>query len=49
VGTTVLAGDAKFEASQDVPDFPMRNAHMLGWKNVIDKPEDISVRVERGT
>jgi pyruvate dehydrogenase (quinone) len=39
----VLAGDPKFEASQNVPDFPYaRYAEMIGLKGVVmSRPEDI--------
>jgi pyruvate dehydrogenase (quinone) len=40
----VLAGDPKFECSQDIPDFPFaRYAEMLGLQGIrVDKPEDIA-------
>ncbi|MFL6526813.1 MAG: thiamine pyrophosphate-requiring protein [Chthoniobacterales bacterium] len=39
-----MAGDPKFEASQDVPDFPYaRYAEMLGLRGIfVDKPEQIA-------
>jgi pyruvate dehydrogenase (quinone) len=40
----VMAGDPKYEASQDVPDFPFAEyARMLGLEGfMIDKPDDIA-------
>jgi pyruvate dehydrogenase (quinone) len=40
----VLAGDPKFECSQDIPDFPFaRYAEMLGLQGIrVDKPGDIA-------
>lgn len=40
----VLAGDPKFEASQNVPDFPYaHHAEMLGLQGIrIERPEDIT-------
>jgi pyruvate dehydrogenase (quinone) len=39
-----MAGDPKFEASQDVPDFPYaRYAELIGLKGIaVDKPEQIA-------
>lgn len=39
----VLSGDPKFEASQDIPDFPYAEyARMLGLEGIkLDKPEDV--------
>ncbi|MGX2031121.1 thiamine pyrophosphate-requiring protein [Methylocaldum gracile] len=44
-----LAGDPKYEASQDVPDFPYaRYAESLGFMGLkVDKPEDIAPAWER--
>ena len=44
----VMEGDPKFEASQDVPDFPYAEyAKMLGLAGIkIDKPEDIVPSLE---
>lgn len=38
-----MSGDPKFEASQDIPDFPYaKYAEMLGLRGIrVDKPEDI--------
>jgi pyruvate dehydrogenase (quinone) len=43
-----LVGDPKFEASQDIPDFPYaRYAEMLGLNGIlIDKPEQITSGLE---
>jgi len=43
-----LAGDPKFEAAQDVEDFPYaRYAEMLGFKGIrVDRPEDIGAAWE---
>jgi pyruvate dehydrogenase (quinone) len=40
----VLAGDAKLEASQNIPDFPFaRYAEMLGFKGLrVDNPDDVA-------
>ncbi|HSH66191.1 MAG TPA: thiamine pyrophosphate-dependent enzyme, partial [Bacteroidia bacterium] len=45
----VMEGDPKFEASQDVPDFPYAEyAKMLGLEGIkVDKPEDISTALDR--
>ncbi|MVF24023.1 thiamine pyrophosphate-requiring protein [Methylocaldum sp. BRCS4] len=44
-----LAGDPKYEASQDVPDFPYaKYAESLGFMGIkVDKPEDIAPAWER--
>ena len=44
----VMEGDAKFEASQEVPDFPYAEyAKMLGLAGVkVDKEEEIQVVIE---
>lgn len=44
-----LAGDPKYEASQDVPDFPYaRYAESLGFLGIkVDQPEDIAPAWER--
>jgi pyruvate dehydrogenase (quinone) len=40
----VLAGDAKLEASQNIPDFPYaRFAEMLGFKGIrVDSPDQVA-------
>jgi pyruvate dehydrogenase (quinone) len=45
----VMEGDPKFEASQDVPDFPYAEyAKMLGLDGIkVDKEEDIEYAIER--
>jgi len=45
----VMEGDAKFPASQDLPDFPYaRYAEMLGLTGVrVDRPEDIAAGWDR--
>jgi len=44
-----MVGDPKFDASQDVPDFPYaRYAEMLGLEGIrVDKPEDIPAALDR--
>jgi pyruvate dehydrogenase (quinone) len=46
----VMEGDPKFEASQDVPDFPYAEyAKMLGLDGIkVDKEEDIVYAIEQG-
>jgi len=45
----IESGDPKFEASQDLPDFPYaRYAEMLGFVGVrVDRPEDVGAAWER--
>ncbi len=45
----VMQGDPKFEASQDIPDFPYaRYAELLGFIGIrVDQPEDIGPAWER--
>ncbi|MGH8626256.1 MAG: thiamine pyrophosphate-requiring protein [Gammaproteobacteria bacterium] len=45
----VMQGDPKFEASQDIPDFPYaRYAELLGFVGIrVDQPEDIGPAWER--
>lgn len=45
----VMAGDPKFEASQDLPDFPYAEyARMLGLKGIkVDKPEDVALALDQ--
>jgi pyruvate dehydrogenase (quinone) len=45
----VLAGDPKFECSQDVPDFPYaRYAEMLGLLGIrVERPEDVAAAWEQ--
>jgi pyruvate dehydrogenase (quinone) len=45
----VMAGDAKLEASQDLPDFPYaRYAELLGLTAVrVDRPEDLGAGWDR--
>ena len=45
----VMEGDAKFEGSQDIPDFPYAEyGRMLGLEGIkVDKPEDIGPALDR--
>lgn len=45
----VMEGDPKFEASQDVPDFPYaRYAELLGFEGIgVDAPDDVAPAWER--
>ncbi|MGI8955358.1 MAG: thiamine pyrophosphate-requiring protein [Chthoniobacterales bacterium] len=45
----IMTGDPKYEASQDVPDFPFANyAEMLGLRGIrVDKPEDVGPAWDR--
>ncbi len=45
-----MAGDPKFEASQDVPDFPYaKYAELLGLKGIfVNDPDKVGSRLGRG-